>query len=62
MTTFLLTGDIAHAGVIAVEAETVDEALDKAEAGEFVVHDETDSCLAFTWDGDGNAITEKEGD
>ena len=58
MTTFRITGDIAHPGVIKVEAETVDEALAKADAGEFVVYDEMDSCLAFTWDGDADAIEE----
>ena len=61
MTTFRITGDIAHPGVIEVEAETVDEALAKADAGEFVVYDELDDCLAFKWDGNADGVTEGEG-
>ena len=52
MKKFYLTGDILKPGVVEVEAETLDEALEKAEQGEFRVYDEQDSCMGFTWCGD----------
>lgn len=57
---FFLTGDIQHPGVIDVEAETAEEALEKAEAGLFIVHDEEADCLAFKWDG-GDIRRDEEG-
>jgi hypothetical protein len=50
--TYYLTGDIVHAGVVLVEADSLDEAIAKAEAGEFEVHDEAGKDLAFTFCGD----------
>lgn len=49
---YILMGDIAHPGRISVIASSLDEALEKADAGEFVVFDEQDDCLAFKWNGD----------
>lgn len=57
---FIIVGDICHPGRIDVEADTLDEALDKAEAGQFVVHDKQDDCLAFTWNGDVDTIERHE--
>lgn len=57
---FFLTGDIQHPGVIDVEAATPEEAVEKAEAGLFIVHDEQANLLAFQWDG-GDITSDNEG-
>jgi len=60
---FILTGDIKHPGRIAVNASTLEEALRKAEDGEFSVYDESHKILAFEWNGDQNSVEElKTGD
>jgi hypothetical protein len=46
---FILTGDILHAGKVAVEADTLDEAIEKAETGDFEVWDEQHKMLGFTF-------------
>lgn len=52
MRKFIVTGDIMHAGSVVVLAESKDEAVKKAEAGEFEeVWDETDKDLGFHFDG-----------
>jgi len=48
---YLLTGDIRHPGKIEVEAATLDQALDRADDGDFEVFDEQGKPLAFDWDG-----------
>jgi hypothetical protein len=53
---WFLVGDIAHPGRICVVAYNLDEALDKANQGEFVVFDEQNDCLAFDWNGDEDSI------
>lgn len=45
--TFRLAGDILKPGVIEVEAETLEQAIEEAEAGNFQVIDEQDSSLGF---------------
>ena len=53
---FILTGDIRHPGKIKVTAETLEEALKKADDGDFVVYDEMNKCLAFDWNGDESTV------
>jgi hypothetical protein len=53
---YILMGDIAHPGKISVIASSLDEALEKADAGEFVVFDEQNDCLAFDWNGDEDSV------
>ncbi len=48
---FYLTGDILHPGIIEVEADTLDDAINKAECGEFAIWEEQDNYLAFDWAG-----------
>ncbi len=57
---FILTGDISHPGRIAVEAETLDEAVQKADDGDFEVYDEHGKCLAFDWNGDDSTVEIEE--
>jgi hypothetical protein len=59
--TYYLTGDIVHAGVVRVEADSLDAAIAKAEAGEFEVYDEAGSALVFTFCGDTDGGVEIEG-
>ncbi len=54
--TFILVGDILHAGRVQVNAKTFDEALKKAEAGDFVVFNETSKGLGFEWNGDDDTV------
>jgi len=56
MKRYYLTGDIAHPGRICVVARSLDEALEKANAGEFTVFDEQNDCLAFDWNGDEDSV------
>ena len=58
---FILTGDILHPGQIEVKADNLDEALDAANDGNFVVRDEENKHLAFVWCGDDPEIVEDEG-
>lgn len=58
MTKYLLTGDIRHAGRVAVEADTPDEAVRKAAEGEFEVFDEMHRCLAFDHNGEEPTVEE----
>jgi hypothetical protein len=53
---FMLVGDIRHAGRVEVDAASLAEALDKADAGDFVVHDEQGRLLAFDWNGDDGTV------
>lgn len=52
MKVYKLVGDICHPGVVTVEAESPEEAVEKAAAGDFVVHDEESGNLEFKWCGD----------
>ena len=52
MKRFIFTGDIQHPGRVSVKAKTLEEALKKAEDGDFDVYDESNDCLAFEWNGD----------
>jgi uncharacterized membrane protein len=52
MATYILTGDIRHAGRVRVEATTPEEALDAAAAGTFAVVEEAGRNLAFEFCGD----------
>ena len=52
MKTYILVGDICHPGRITVQAETLEEAVEKADEGDFVVYDEDGKNLAFTWNRD----------
>jgi hypothetical protein len=54
--TFLLVGDIRHPGTVEVEAASLEAALAKADAGDFVVHDEQGKPLAFDWNGDDGMV------
>lgn len=49
---FILTGDIRHPGRVAVEADNLTDALEKADNGEFIIEDEQSDCLAFDWCGE----------
>jgi hypothetical protein len=52
MSKYILTGDIAHAGRVEVEAESLEEALAKADDGDFEVVDEDGKNLGFEFCGD----------
>ena len=54
--TFILMGDILHAGRVAVQASSLKEALDKADDGDFEVFDETEKQLGFSWNGDKSSV------
>ena len=58
MTTYILVGEIRHPGRIEVEADTLDQALEKADNGEFVIYDEQNNCLAFDWNTDVESVEE----
>lgn len=49
--TFKLSGDILHAGFITVQARTKNEAVRRAQAGDFTIFDEMGDTLGFDWDG-----------
>ena len=49
--TYYLVGDIRHPGKVVVVADLPQEAIDKAENGEFEVFDESSKHLAFDWGG-----------
>lgn len=49
---FKLAGDILHAGFVEVEADTIDDAIAKAEdSGQFVVLDSDSKNLGFKFSG-----------
>lgn len=52
MKTFRLVGDICHPGTITVQADTPEEAVEKADQGDFVVEDEENKNLEFKWNHD----------
>jgi hypothetical protein len=52
MRTYILTGDINHAGRVEVEADSLEEALSKADDGDFEVLDEDGKNLGFDFCGD----------
>jgi hypothetical protein len=58
--TFILTGDVCHPGKVQIRAKTLNEALAKAEKGEFTVYDEQNECLAFDWNGDESSVEVEE--
>ena len=61
MTTYILTGDILHAGRVAVEADNLTDAIAKAEAGDFTeVVDEDGKSLGFVLCGDLDGGAEAE--
>ncbi len=49
---YILTGDIAHPGRIDVEADSLDEALEKVAEGQFIIYEEEGKNLTFTWNGE----------
>lgn len=51
MQTFRLSGDVTRACFVEVDAESLDEAVSKAEAGEFVVTEEVGKGALFKFDG-----------
>lgn len=55
-THFILMGDVLHAGKIRVEASSLEEAIRKAEDGDFEVYDESGKNLAFDWNGDEDSV------
>lgn len=55
---FILVGDIRHPGKVVVEANDLDEAIKKADDGDFEVYDEHSKPLAFDWNGDKDCVTE----
>ncbi len=57
---FILIGDILHPGKIIVEAKDLDEALKKADDGDFAIYDESGKCLAFDWNGDEDSVETEE--
>ena len=58
MAQWRLSGDILHASIVLVEADTLDEAIAAAELGEFTIEDEQNSELSFIPD---NSLIEKDG-
>ena len=46
---FIFTGDVLHAGKVAVTADTEEEAHEKLKAGDFEVYDEESHHLGFNW-------------
>ena len=57
---FILTGDIIHSGRVRVVADSQEEALKKAERGEFEVYEEHQKNLAFSFDGSPEDHIEEE--
>jgi hypothetical protein len=55
---YILVGDIKYPGRIAVKANGLDEALRKAEQGEFEVFEHINKCLAFEWNGNEDTVEE----
>jgi hypothetical protein len=53
---YILMGDIIYSGRISVLARSLDEALERADAGEFTVFDEQSNNLAFDWNGDDDSV------
>jgi len=49
---YILTGDIIHAGRVEVSARSLEEAIDKAEDGDFKVVDEVNKDMKFEFCGD----------
>ena len=61
MKKFYLMGDIIHTGVVVVEAETLEDAINKAEVGDdFEVWDEQDKHLLFKWNEDNDSVREED--
>lgn len=58
MKTHILMGDIRHAGRIEIQAESPDEAIRLAEAGEFTVFEEQHKDLGFDWNGEEPEVVE----
>jgi hypothetical protein len=56
MPKFILTGDIIQAGKVSVIAATKEEAIAKAEAGDFDKIIETSKPYGFNFDGDDDHI------
>ncbi len=52
MKTYMLMGDIRHAGRIEVQADSPEEAIRLAEGGEFTVFEEQHKDLGFDWNGE----------
>ena len=49
---YLFTGDIIKAGSVTVEADTLDQAIDKLADQDFTIYDEQDRPLVFRWNDD----------
>lgn len=58
MAKYILTGDILHPGRIKVEANSPEEAIAKAEVGDFLVYDEMQRHLAFDHNGETPVLEE----
>lgn len=54
--TFTFTGDIKFPGRVSVKARTLEEAIIKADTGEFTVFDKSNKHLAFDWNGDKDTV------
>ena len=60
MKRFILTGDVIQAGRVSVMAETKEEAITKAEMGDFEKVVDTSKPYGFTSDGDDEHIVEED--
>jgi hypothetical protein len=59
MPTCSLPGDIVHGGAVDVEADSISEAISKAESGDFTrVLDEDHKSLGFIFCGDETVVEE----
>ena len=57
MKTYILTGDVIHAGRVEVKANSLTEAVEKAEAGSCELM-EFDRHFLFDWNGDDDSVEE----
>ena len=58
--TFILVGDIKYPGRVSVRAKSLEEAVHKAERGDFEVYDKTSKCLDFEWNGDQDTVERED--
>jgi hypothetical protein len=56
MPRYILTGDILRAAKVSVEADSQEEAIQKAEDGDFTIYEEYHGTDGFSFDGDDDHI------
>lgn len=56
MPRYILTGDIHRSAKVSVEADSSEEAIQKAQNGDFTIYEEFKHADGFTFDGDDDHI------